>query len=397
MGQTPLHGIKVIEMGTLIAGPFAARLMAEFGAEVIKIESPKDGDPLRQWRKLHDGTSLWWYVQARNKKSVTVNLKKEAGQKIIRELVKNADIVIENFRPGVMESWNLGWEQLSTINPRLIMVRISGYGQTGPYRDRPGFGAIGESMGGLRHLTGYPEQAPVRVGVSIGDSIAAMHGVMGALMALHQRTTGDGKGQVVDVALYESVFNLMESLLPEYGMFDFIRNRSGAALPGITPSNTYPCLDKKYVVIGANADSIFRRLMIAIGRNDLANDPELVHNDGRVPRTKELDEVIAAWTMQHSLGEILEALSKAEVPVGKIYDIADIVNDPHYQARGMIQQFELPDGYSVKLPGIVPKLSRTPGEIRWIGPKLGAHTAEVLYSLGYDEAAQETLKANGIV
>ncbi|MBA0916089.1 MAG: CoA transferase [Nitrosospira sp.] len=397
MGHTPLHGIKVIEMGTLIAGPFAARLMAEFGAEVIKIESPKDGDPLRQWRKLHDGTSLWWYVQARNKKSVTINLKKEAGQKIIRELVKDADIVIENFRPGVMEGWNLGWEQLSTINPRLIMVRISGYGQTGPYRDRPGFGAIGESMGGLRHLTGYPEQAPVRVGVSIGDSIAAMHGVMGALMALHQRTKGDGKGQVVDVALYESVFNLMESLLPEYGMFDFIRNRSGAALPGITPSNTYPCRDKKYVVIGANADSIFRRLMIAIGRNDLANDPELVHNDGRVPRTNELDEVIAAWTMQHSLDEILEALSKAEVPVGKIYDIADIVNDTHYQARGMIQQFELPDGCSVKLPGIVPKLSRTPGETRWIGPKLGAHTAEVLYSLGYDEAAQETLKADGII
>ena len=397
MGHTPLHGIKVIEMGTLIAGPFAARLMAEFGAEVIKIESPKDGDPLRQWRKLHDGTSLWWYVQARNKKSVTINLKKEAGQKIIRELVKDADIVIENFRPGVMEGWNLGWEQLSTINPRLIMVRISGYGQTGPYRDRPGFGAIGESMGGLRHLTGYPEQAPVRVGVSIGDSIAAMHGVMGALMALHQRTKGDGKGQVVDVALYESVFNLMESLLPEYGMFDFIRNRSGAALPGITPSNTYPCRDKKYVVIGANADSIFRRLMIAIGRNDLANDPELVHNDGRVPRTNELDEVIAAWTMQHSLDEILEALSKAEVPVGKIYDIADIVNDPHYPARGMIQQFELPDGCSVKLPGIVPKLSRTPGETRWIGPKLGAHTAEVLYSLGYDEAAQETLKADGII
>lgn len=397
MGQTPLQGIKVIEMGTLIAGPFAARLMAEFGAEVIKIESPKNGDPLRQWRRLHNGTSLWWYVQARNKKSVTINLKKEAGQEIVRQLVKDADIVIENFRPGVMEGWNLGWEQLSAINPRLIMVRISGYGQTGPYRDRPGFGAIGESMGGLRHLTGYPDQAPVRVGVSIGDSIAAMHGVMGALMALHQRNTGDGKGQVVDVALYESVFNLMESLLPEYDMFGFTRNRSGASLPGITPSNTYPCRDKKYVVIGANADSIFKRMMLAIGRNDLANDPELAHNDGRVKRTRELDEVITAWTMQHDLGEILTILDKAEVPAGKIYDIADIANDPHYQAREMIRQFQLPDGQPLKLPGIVPKLSRTPGEIRWVGPQLGAHTAEILSSLGYDEVAQAALKAQEVI
>lgn len=397
MGQTPLQGIKVIEMGTLIAGPFAARLMAEFGAEVIKIESPKNGDPLRQWRRLHNGTSLWWYVQARNKKSMTINLKKEAGQEIVRQLVKDADIVIENFRPGVMEGWNLGWEQLSAINPRLIMVRISGYGQTGPYRDRPGFGAIGESMGGLRHLTGYPDQAPVRVGVSIGDSIAAMHGVMGALMALHQRDTGDGKGQVVDVALYESVFNLMESLLPEYDMFGFTRNRSGASLPGITPSNTYPCRDKKYVVIGANADSIFKRMMLAIGHNSLANDPELAHNDGRVKRTRELDEVITAWTMQHDLDEILTILDKAEVPAGKIYDIADIANDPHYQAREMIRQFQLPDGQPLKLPGIVPKLSRTPGEIRWVGPQLGAHTAEILSSLGYDEAAQAALKAQEVI
>ena len=277
------------------------------------------------------------------------------------------------------------------------MVRISGYGQTGPYRDRPGFGAIGESMGGLRHLTGYPDQAPVRVGVSIGDSIAAMHGVMGALMALHQRNTGDGKGQVVDVALYESVFNLMESLLPEYDMFGFTRNRSGASLPGITPSNTYPCRDKKYVVIGANADSIFKRMMLAIGRNDLANDPELAHNDGRVKRTRELDEVITAWTMQHDLGEILTILDKAEVPAGKIYDIADIVNDPHYQAREMIRQFRLSDGQPLKLPGIVPKLSRTPGEIRWVGPQLGAHTAEVLSSLGYDKAAQAALKTQEVI
>ncbi len=397
MGQTPLQGIKVIEMGTLIAGPFAGRLMAEFGAEVIKIASPQGGDPLRQWRKLHNGTSLWWYVQARNKKSVTINLKKEAGQEIIRQLVKDADIVIENFRPGVMEGWNLGWEQLSAINPGLIMVRISGYGQTGPYRDRPGFGAIGESMGGLRHLTGHPDEAPVRVGVSIGDSIAAMHGVMGALMALHQRNTGDGKGQIVDVALYESVFNLMESLLPEYDMFGLIRNRSGASLPGITPSNTYPCRDKKYVVIGANADSIFKRMMLAIGRGDLANDPELAHNNGRVKRTRELDDIITAWTMQHDLEEILTVLDKAEVPAGKIYDIADIVNDPHYQVREMIRQFQLPDECPLKLPGIVPKLSRTPGEIRWVGPQLGEHTAEVLSSLGYDEVAQAALKVQEVI
>ncbi len=397
MGQAPLQGIKVIEMGTLIAAPFAARLMAEFGADVIKIESPQGGDPLRQWRKLHNGTSLWWYVQARNKKSITVNLKKEAGQEIIRQLIKDTDILIENFRPGAMEGWNLGWEQLSAINPGLIMVRISGYGQTGPYRDRPGFGAIGESIGGLRHLSGQPGQAPVRVGVSIGDSISALHGVMGALIALHHRSTNSGKGQVVDVALYESVFNLMESLLPEYDMFGFIRNRSGASLPGITPSNTYMCRDKKYVVIGANADSIFKRMMLAIGRSDLANDPELAHNDGRVKRTKELDDAIAAWTTQHNLEDVLAALDRAEVPAGKIYDIADITSDPHYKAREMILQFELPDGCSLKLPGIVPKLSQTPGKTHWVGPRLGEHTTEILSSLGYDQAAQLALKQQGVI
>jgi formyl-CoA transferase len=280
----PLEGLKVIEMGTLIAGPFCARLMAEFGAEVIKIESPEVGDPLRTWRKLHQGTSLWWYVQARNKKSVTVNLKHAAGQAIVRRLAAEADIVVENFRPGAMESWNLGWEQLSVVNPRLVMVRLSGFGQTGPYRDRPGFGAIGESMGGLRHLTGFADRAPCRVGVSIGDSIAALHGVIGALMALRHRDA-TGRGQVVDVALYESVFNLMESLLPEYGLFDFVRQRSGASLPGIVPSNTYPCADGKYVVIGANADSIFRRMMTAIGREDMANNPAMAKNDGRVAHT----------------------------------------------------------------------------------------------------------------
>lgn len=393
----PLKGLRVIEMGTLIAGPFAARLLAEFGAEVIKIEPPEGGDPLRQWRKLHHGTSLWWAVQGRNKKSVTLNLKSEVGQEIVRQLAQNADIVIENFRPGAMEKWNLGWDRLSAVNPGLIMVRISGYGQTGPYRDRPGFGAIGESMGGLRFLTGHPDQAPVRVGVSIGDSIAAMHGVMGALMAVYHRKVNGGKGQYIDVALYESVFNLMESLLPEYDMFGFVRQRSGSSLPGIVPSNTYRCRDGKYVVIGANADSIFKRMMSAIGREDMANDPGLARNDGRVARTEEIEGVISGWTAEHNLEKVLEVLEQAEVPAGKIYDIADIVNDVHYQARGIIEQQHLKDGHPLKVPGIVPKLSETPGETRWLGPELGEHTEEVLSGLGYDEDARKRLRKEGVI
>jgi formyl-CoA transferase len=393
----PLAGIKVIELGTLIAGPFCARLLAEFGAEVIKIEPPGEGDPLRKWRMLYKETSLWWYVQGRNKKSVTVNLRAPEGQEIVRRLARDADIVVENFRPGAMEKWNLGWEQLSAINPGLVMVRISGYGQTGPYRDRPGFGAIGESMGGLRHLTGFPDQPPVRVGVSIGDSIAALHGVIGALMALRHREVKGGRGQVVDVALYESVFNLMESLLPEYDMYGFVRQRSGSSLPGIVPSNTYPCKDGKYVVIGANADSIFRRMMTAIGREDLANDPELARNDGRVKHTERIETAIRDWTWAHSLEEVLETLERAEVPAGRIYDIADIVADPHYQAREMIREYRLPDGHPLKLPGIVPKLSETPGDIRWLGPALGEHTDEVLERLGYDAPARERLRKAGVI
>jgi formyl-CoA transferase len=396
MAGMPLEGMKVIEMGTLIAGPFCARLMGEFGAEVVKIESPDGGDPLRTWRKLYQGTSLWWYVQARNKKSVTVNLKHPAGQEIVRRLAAQADVVVENFRPGAMESWNLGWEHLSALNPRLVMVRLSGFGQTGPYRDRPGFGAIGESMGGLRHLTGFPDRAPCRVGVSIGDSIAALHGVIGALMALRHRDRS-GKGQVVDVALYESVFNLMESLLPEYDMFDFVRQRSGASLPGIVPSNTYPTQDGKYVVIGANADSIFKRMMKAIGREDMANDPTLAKNDGRVAHTDEIEQVIAGWTSCHTLDEVVRTLEQAEVPVGRIYDIADIAADPHYLARDMIEQAALPDEHPLKVPGIVPKLSETPGATKWLGPALGAHTAEVLSALGYDAAAQKALKAQDAI
>jgi formyl-CoA transferase len=393
----PLQGIKVIELGTLIAGPFCARLFAEFGAEVIKIEPPGSGDPLRKWRKLHQGTSLWWYAQARNKKSVTLDLKQPEAQEIVRKLVEGADIVVENFRPGAMEKWGLGWERLSKLNPGLVMVRLSGFGQTGPYRDRAGFGAIGESMGGLRYVTGYPDRPPVRVGVSIGDSIAALHGVIGALMALHHRNVNGGRGQCVDVALYEAVFNMMESVLPEYDMFGFVRERSGASLPGIVPSNTYVTRDNKYVVIGANADSIFKRMMNGIGRPDLAMDPALAHNDGRVARTGEIEKVIGDWVAAHDLAHVLDVLEKADVPSGKIFDIADIARDPHYAMREMIQQFTLKDGKTLKLPGIVPKLSDTPGDTKWVGPALGEHTAEVLATLGYGEEQQKELKRRGII
>ncbi|MGH8640793.1 MAG: CaiB/BaiF CoA transferase family protein [Burkholderiales bacterium] len=392
----PLQGVKVIEFGTLIAGPFCTRLLAEFGAEVIKIEPPDGGDPLRKWRKLHDGTSLWWYAQARNKKSVALDLKHPEAQEIARKLTRDADIVVENFRPGAMEKWGLGWNELSRINPRLIMVRLSGFGQTGPYRDRPGFGAIAESMGGLRYVTGHPDRPPVRVGVSIGDSIAALHGVIGALMAQHHRNVNAGRGQFVDVALYESVFNMMESVLPEYDMFGFVRERSGASLPGIVPSNTYVTRDGEYVVIGANADSIFKRMMNAIGRSDLADDPALAHNDGRVARTGEIERVIGDWVAGHDLDRVLEVLEEADVPSSKIYDIADIVRDAHYAAREMIGSYRLKDGKSLKLPGIVPKLSDTPGETKWVGPALGEHTAEVLSALGYDVEQQRELKKRGV-
>lgn len=392
----PLTGLKVVEMGTLIAGPFCGRILAEFGAEVIKIESPGGGDPLRQWRKLYKGTSAWWFVQARNKKSVAVNMKAREGQEIVRRLAAKCDIVVENFRPGALEKWGLGWDILSTENPRLVMVRLSGYGQTGPYRNRPGFGAIGESMGGLRHLTGFPDRAPCRVGVSIGDSIAALYGVIGALLAIRDRERS-GRGQMIDVALYEAVFSLMESLLPEYDLFDFVRERSGASLPGIVPSNTYPTRDGKYVVIGANSDSIFKRMMVAIGRADFANDPQLANNAGRVSRTEELDLVIGDWTASHDLEHVLAVLEKAEVPSGRIYDIADIVNDVHYRTRDMIEQFALTDGRPIKVPGIVPKLSENPGGTRWLGPELGAHTTEVLTAIGYDEAQIAALEQGGVI
>ena len=391
----PLAGVKVVEMGTLIAGPYCARLLAEFGAEVVKVETPGEGDPLRKWRVLHEGNSLWWYAQARNKKSIALNLKDAKAQEVVRRLAREADIVVENFRPGTLEKWGLGYEALSRDNPGLVMVRLSGFGQTGPYKDRPGFGAIGESMGGMRYITGYPDRAPVRVGVSIGDSLAALFGVIGALMAMHHRRSS-GRGQVVDVALYEAVFAMMESMLPEYGMSGHVRERSGAALPGIVPSNTYPCGDGSYVVIGANADSIFKRMMRAIGRADLADDPSLATNEGRVKRTAELDRAIGDWTARHDLAHVLRVLEEAEVPSGPIYSIADIAADLHFQARGMIERHRLGER-ELLLPGMVPKLSETPGATRWIGPRLGEHTDEVLRGLGYDEAAIAALRASGTV
>jgi formyl-CoA transferase len=392
----PLAGLRVVEMGTLIAGPYCARLLAEFGAEVVKIETPGEGDPLRKWRQLHEGNSLWWYAQARNKKSIAVNLKAPEGQRIVRGLAAKADIVVENFRPGTMEKWGLGYDTLAKDNPGLVMVRLSGFGQTGPYKDKPGFGAIGESMGGMRYITGYPDRAPVRVGISIGDSLAALFGVIGALMAIHSRAS-TGKGQVVDVALYEAVFAMMESMLPEYGMGGNVRERAGSALPGIVPSNTYRCRDGKYVVIGANGDSIFKRMMRMIGRPDLADDPALASNDGRVKRTEELDRVIGEWTATVDLEDALAKLEGAEVPSGRIYSIADIVADMHYQARGMIEKHRLDARNDILLPGIVPKLSETPGGTRWIGPKLGEHTDEVLRSAGYADADIAALRGKGIV
>ncbi|AOJ09831.1 CaiB/BaiF CoA transferase family protein [Burkholderia mayonis] len=390
----PLAGVKVLELGTLIAGPFAARLFAEFGAEVIKIEDPNGGDPLRKWRKLYPeagGTSLWWSVQARNKKSVTINLKSDEGKEIVRRLAREADIVVENFRPGLLEKLGLGYDVLSAENPGLVMVRLSGYGQTGPYRDRPGFGAIAESMGGLRHITGYPELPPPRIGISIGDSIAALHGVIGALMALHHRNANGGAGQVVDVALYEAVFNMMESVVPEYGVYGLVRERTGASLPGIVPSNTYPCRDGS-IVIGGNSDPIFKRLMTAIGRDDLAADPALAHNDGRVPRTREIDAAIGAWLAERTIDDALAVLNAADVPASRIYSVADMFTDPQFVARQMIQRFKLAGGAEIPLPNVTPKLSDTPGETRWLGPELGEHTDEVLGALGYDAQAIAALR-----
>jgi len=391
-----LAGLKVLELGQLIAGPFAAKTLADFGAEVVKIEPPDAGDPLRKWRMLKDGTSVWWQVQSRNKRSLALDLRTPEGQDVVRTLALEADILIENFRPGAMEGWNLGPDALLDANPRLIVLRISGYGQTGPYRNRPGFGVVAEAMGGMRHLTAEPGRVPVRVGVSIGDTLAALHGVIGILLALQHRQTS-GHGQVIDVALYEAVFNCMESLLPEHSAFGAVRAAAGSALPGIAPSNAYACKDGGHALIAGNGDSIFRRLMVLIGREDLAQDPALADNAGRVARVAELDGVIGAWTAQRSVDEVLAALDSASVPAGRIYSVADIAADPHYRARGMLDEVYLDDGSLLTVPGIVPKLSATPGRHRRNAPTLGQDSTAVLREIGLSDAQITTLRARGIV
>lgn len=393
--MSALSGLKVIELGQLIAGPFAAKTLSDFGAEVIKIEPPGSGDPLRQWRLLKDGTSVWWQVQSRNKRSLALDLKQAEAQDIVRKLAAEADVLIENFRPGAMESWGLGPEVLQELNPGLIMLRISGYGQTGPYKDKPGFGVVAEAMGGMRHLSGEPGRLPVRVGISIGDTLASLHGVIGILMALHEKQKS-GLGQVIDVALYEAVFNCMESLLPEFSEFGAVRGPAGSALPGIAPTNAYLCKDGCALIAG-NGDSIFKRLMTTIGREDLGQDSELTTNTGRVKRVEELDLAIGQWTAQLTVEEVLTALDAAAVPAGRIYTIQDIANDPHYLARGMLAEVEMSDGSRLKVPGMVPKLSRTPGLHRRNAPNLGQDTDAVLAEIGITPEQIQAMRQKGIV
>ena len=391
----PLAKLKVVEMGQLIAGPFAAKTLADFGADVIKIEPPKVGDALRKWRLLKDGTSVWWQVQSRNKKSLSLDLRQAEAQDIVRTLVTEADVLIENFRPGTLEGWGLDPEKLLELNPKLIVLRISGYGQTGPYRDKPGFGVVAEAMGGLRHLTAEPGRVPVRVGISIGDTLASLHGVIGILLALQERHSS-GKGQIIDIALYEAVFNCMESLLPEYSAFGEVRQAAGSALPGIAPSNAYQCADGGYVLVAGNGDSIFKRLMTVIGRDDLGNDPQLENNDGRVKRVAELDQAIGEWAKTVSTTKALEVLDSVAVPAGRIYTVADIANDPHYKARENIQTIQMQDGSKLNVPGVIPKLSRTPGSIKTLAPDIGENTDEILKSIGLTEAQVASLKERGI-
>ncbi len=404
----PLHGVRVLELGSLIAGPFAARLLAEYGADVVKIESPAHaggGDALRSWRQLHAGTSLWWAAQARNKRCITLDLKAAAGHELALQLVRRADIVVENMRPGVLEKLGLGWDALRAVNPSLVMVRISGFGQSGPMSRQPGFGAIAEAMGGMRYVTGDPALPPMRANLSLGDSIAALHAVAGALAALrHRDATGGrwdgahgGEGQVVDVALLESGFNLMESTLMEYSVGGQVRERTGSAIPGIVPSNVYRSRGGEWVQISGNGDAIFQRLMRAIGRDDLAADAALAANPGRIARAAEIDAAIQQWAAGLSAEAVVRAMRDADVPASRIYSIRDIVADPQFQARGMIETHALADGTAVQLPGIVPRFSATPGATRWLGPALGAHNAEVLGELGVDAEQLEALRAAGVV
>ena len=391
-----LAGLRVIEMGQLIAGPFAGKTLGDFGADVIKIEPPGAGDPLRGWRLLRHGTSVWWQVQSRNKRSVAIDLREAEGQQLARQLISEADVLIENFRPGTLEGWDMAPEQLHALNPGLVILRVSGYGQSGPYRDLPGFGVVGEAMGGLRHLTAEPGRVPVRVGVSIGDTLAALHGVIGVLLALRHREVNGGAGQVIDVALHEAVFNCMESLIPEYSAFGVVREPAGSALPGIAPSNAYPCQDG-WVLVAGNGDSIFKRLMQTIGRDDLGQAPDLASNAGRVARVAEIDAAIGQWTQQRSVQAVLDALTAARVPTGKVYTARDIAQDPHYQARDMLLTQVTRDGDTVTVPGIVPKLSATPGGVRASAPHLGEDTDAVLREMGLTGEQIAVLRERGVV
>jgi formyl-CoA transferase len=380
----PLEGVRVIEMGSLIAGPYAGAVLAQFGAEVIKIEPPRIGDPLRKWRKMDGDTSLWWYSQSRNKKSLTLNLKDPDAQGVLRDLVREADVLVENFRPGTLEKWNLGWDVLSAINSKLVMLRVSGYGQSGPFADKPGFAAIAEAIGGLRYLIGYPDRAPVRTGVSIGDTLASLYGVIGTMMALrHAEQTGEG--QVVDVSLIESVLAVTESLIPEYGVDGTVRERTGSSLPGIAPSNTYLTKDGRYLVLAANGDSIFQRLMVAIDRSDIANDERFKHNDGRAAASDELDEILGGWAASVSLSQALDILERASVPASGINSVAEVFEDEQFKARGSIEHYELKSGLDLYMPAAVPRLTKTPGSTQWLGPKLGEHNKEILEALGLND------------
>ncbi|HWO77809.1 MAG TPA: CaiB/BaiF CoA-transferase family protein [Bacillus sp. (in: firmicutes)] len=393
----PLSGIKVLEMGTLIAGPFSTRILAEFGAEVIKVELPNSGDPLRKWRVLHNGTSLWWYVQSRNKKCITVDVRTDEGLEVIKSLLKECDVFVENFRPGTIAKWGLTSEVLQELNPNLIVSHISGFGQTGPYADRAGFGSVGEAMGGLRYLTGYPDRPPVRVGVSIGDSVASLYSVIGILMALYHRDVRNGGGQEIDVALYEAIFSLMESLVPEYDKKGVIRERTGSTFPGIVPTNVYKTKDDKYIVLAANGDKIFQRLLKVMGRDDLIGDERYLTNDGRVQHQDFIESMIEEWVGRNNLKECLDLLNENAIPAGTIYNAEDIVNDPHYQARDMIVEMEHEDVGKMKVPGIVPKLSKTPGQIKWLGPKIGEHNLEVLKEIGLTDEMIEDMSKRGVI
>jgi crotonobetainyl-CoA:carnitine CoA-transferase CaiB-like acyl-CoA transferase len=397
--RKPLEGIKILELGNLVAAPFAGKILSEFGAEVIKVEEPTKGDPLRNWRVMHKDTSVWWYVQSRNKKSITVNMRDPEGQQIIRQLAEKVDVVLENFKPGTLERWGLGLEDLRKVNPSIIMTRVSGYGQTGPYREKPGFGSVAEAIGGLRYLTGYPDLPPVRVGIAIGDLVAGLYAVIGTLMALRARDEDPGKqGQLVDVALYESVFSLLEGILPEYDLTGVVRERTGSTLPGIAPSNTYECADGNHLVIGGNGDKIFQRLMTAIGREDIAYDPTYSTNQGRADNVTFIDATIEEWTKQHPLKEAQRILDEVSVPVGPIYGIKEIVEDEQYIAREMLQEIELPDGKKVLVPGVVPKLSETPGEIIWSGPSLGQHNEEIYTEfMNFSFEEFKKLKEQGVI